>query len=637
MTYCVACNKPSSTPDVCSHCGVLLGASTFIGPGRTLHHGEYTLTRSIGVGAFSSVYLARQSSLSRDVAIKLLRPRWSTDRAQGQRFRAEVRATSYLTHPAVVQVYSFGEEPDHLLWFSMELLQGETLSEYLRRMGPIAPWTVVEMLGPVLELLAEVHKAGIVHRDPKPENLFLSSSHGRRTLRLLDFSIAHFPDEPWESEDGVAGTPRYMSPEQWRSLQATDHRSDIYILGGVVYECLCGRVPFEANEIPEWARAHTSEEPQDLAELMPQAFPSGLPAAVMKALRKDPDERYQTMLEFKNALEQALRTDLSPRLTKAPQKEPPQEDEITPISDDDPSIIEELPSPPPQVDPWIGKTLGEFLIERFIQADEDRVYRGRQLTSLREVSLKLHHQPLSSLQKENFLTDARLISALSDPRVIRVLGFGAEDDFVWWATEFVGDETLRLLLSLLTNKPPKLDDEEVRETARLFGRLCEVLASSHASGVLLKQIKPESIFLLRAEPYVKLDVDLCRDINLYADPEADLWIRGDPAYLPPEQWHNPRKVDARSDIYVLGGVLYEVLSGRRLFEAGSILEWAKAHTSKEPQPLSEVSRGVPPSLSQVVMRALQKSPDERYQTALDFKAALLAAVGLPSLDGPPRG
>lgn len=269
--------------------------------GRVLQ-GRYTLQKKLGEGSFGVVYEAQEEHSQRPVSIKLLRAT-AIHEEDISRFRREARIIAKLTHPGAVQIYDYGQTPDGIHWIAMELITGETLAARMSQ-GPLSEEALRALLIPLLESLGEVHAQGIVHRDLTPANIILSQSQGREIPRILDFGIASLRgDGTLTASTLVSGTPRYMSPEQWRGLKNADPRSDLYSLGVISYEALAGCLPFQATSPISWMRAHCHTPPKPLGESLsaPQAS-STLQAAIMKSLAKEPSERFQTAGEFLAAL-----------------------------------------------------------------------------------------------------------------------------------------------------------------------------------------------------------------------------------------------------------------------------------------------------------------------------------------------
>jgi serine/threonine-protein kinase len=267
--------------------------------------GRYRLKRRLAAGGMGDVWVAYHPGLKRDVAVKILRPemRERSERALA-RFEREVHATAELMHPNTVRVFDYGTTEDGLWYYVMELLEGETLAAHVSRLGPLSPARAIHVVGQAARALGEAHERGIVHRDVKPENLFLTSLGGEHDfVKVLDFGIAKVrnPDGSMTETGCVLGTPAYISPEVAVGQEA-DSRSDVYGLGGVLYYLLCGRPPFDADTPGALIFAHVHERPALPSSMLGRPIPPDIEAVVMRALEKDPANRFDTSAELALAL-----------------------------------------------------------------------------------------------------------------------------------------------------------------------------------------------------------------------------------------------------------------------------------------------------------------------------------------------
>ena len=284
--------------------------------GKTLS-GRFRILEPLGIGGMGKVYKAIQSPLDRMVALKVLNPRYGTDKDPGfeRRFFLEAAMTAKLHHPNTITVHDYGRTDDGIFFIAMEYVEGETLLQVLQREGHINWQRAFHVGGQICRSLREAHKMGIVHRDLKPANVMvLHEETGTDMVKVLDFGLvkSFTPDGPLSpSEDmpggltqaGVLlGSPLYMAPEQARN--ELDPRSDVYSLGVLLYQCIAGRTPFVGKESIDIIVKHIREKPPQLAA------PAGeLPAAVvdlvMKCLEKEPVARYQSMDEVLEAMKAA--------------------------------------------------------------------------------------------------------------------------------------------------------------------------------------------------------------------------------------------------------------------------------------------------------------------------------------------
>lgn len=282
--------------------------------GRTVA-GRFPIVKRIDSGGMGTVYEAKQLPVGRPVALKVLKEELSANPLLVKRFEREAKAVSRLQNPHTVTLYDFGQDDDGLLFLAMELLEGETMSQRIDSDGAL-PWR--EALGITQQAndsLIEAHEKGIVHRDLKPDNLFLTSVSGKTHVKVLDFGIARLSQQ----EDGpqavvtqtgaIFGTPGYMSPEQ-ATGNPVDHRTDIYSLGVILYESLCGRPPFQADSAVMLMGKHISSRVPSFATRAPGIeIPDGVERLVLHMLEKNPDERVQTVVEISERITTLLASD----------------------------------------------------------------------------------------------------------------------------------------------------------------------------------------------------------------------------------------------------------------------------------------------------------------------------------------
>jgi serine/threonine-protein kinase len=260
--------------------------------------GRFSLERELGRGGMGIVYLARDVSLDRPVAIKLLPPLLSVDPARRARFVREARIAASLSHPHIVPIHAV-EERGGLVWFVMAFVDGETLGERVRRAGPLGSQEAARVLREVAWALGHAHAHGTVHRDVKPDNILLERGTGR--AMVTDFGIARAADDDGgESTGQRAGTPQYMSPEQ-AAGEPVDARTDLYSLGVTMYFALTGRLPFDGASAVALLAQHVAAPVPRLTEDR-RAVPPALALAVERCLAKAPDERFARAEELIDAV-----------------------------------------------------------------------------------------------------------------------------------------------------------------------------------------------------------------------------------------------------------------------------------------------------------------------------------------------
>jgi eukaryotic-like serine/threonine-protein kinase len=287
--------------------------------GRILD-GRYQLGSVLGVGGMASVYLATDRVLERQVAVKVLRSSDAQDPLFVERFRREARAAARLSHPNIVAVFDSGADADQP-YLVMEYVPGESLAQLLHRQGRLAPRRAVELAIQVCAALAAAHAQGLVHRDIKPANVLVGPDG---QVKVADFGIVKASAATTLTGTGtMLGTAAYLSPEQAQG-RPVDARSDLYGLGCVLYELLCGSPPFGsgADRSPvAIATRHVRESPEPPSARNPQVAPA-LEAVVLTALAKDPAQRYQSAVELHHALQRILAGDARAAAPTEPLLEP---------------------------------------------------------------------------------------------------------------------------------------------------------------------------------------------------------------------------------------------------------------------------------------------------------------------------
>jgi serine/threonine protein kinase len=273
--------------------------------------GRFRLLREIGRGAAGAVWHVRNETTEHDFALKVLLAESAHDPVVLRRFLNEARAAGRVRHPNVVEVYDTGTLEDGTPYQVMQLLEGESLGARLKRMegGRMTLAMALRVTRDVARGLAAAHARGIVHRDVKPENVFLTAPDDAPVAKLLDFGVSKLEDaagDPLATRQGaLLGSPAYMSPEQIESSADVDARADVWAVGILLYRCLTGRVPFPQRGLRELAFAITTAPPPSLTIEHP-GVPSAVIAIVERCLAKSPDERFESAAALADALEGAM-------------------------------------------------------------------------------------------------------------------------------------------------------------------------------------------------------------------------------------------------------------------------------------------------------------------------------------------
>jgi tRNA A-37 threonylcarbamoyl transferase component Bud32 len=305
--YCPTCSK--RYPDGVTECPA---DKTLLVPvpeedllGKVVDN-RYLVQGVVGKGGMGVVYRAQHQMLQRTVALKLLRRDVVQDEAAVKRFMTEARAIASLNNRHIVTIFDFGVTPDGALYYAMELLSGSPLSVLIREEGPIAYPRAADLIAQAADALDAAHQKGILHRDVKPDNIFVTVEDGQELAKVVDFGIAKMLADSQEGSltrtGAVCGTPRYLSPEQISGEKAGP-ASDLYALGIVLYEMLAGAHPFAGPTPAKVMLQHVQEQPMPVARRRPGVrLPEALDRFLSRALEKEPDRRHGSAADFRHDL-----------------------------------------------------------------------------------------------------------------------------------------------------------------------------------------------------------------------------------------------------------------------------------------------------------------------------------------------
>jgi eukaryotic-like serine/threonine-protein kinase len=571
--------------------------------GSTVSH--YRILDRLGGGGMGVVYKAVDLKLDRPVALKFLSSQRGASEEHKRRFIREARAASALDHPNICTVYEIDETPDGALFIAMALCEGETLRDRIAR-GPLPVGEAVEIAEQIAAGLARAHGRGIVHRDVKPANVIVAPD-GR--VKLVDFGIAKLADQSRLTRAGTTvGTAGYMSPEQLHG-EEPDPRTDVWSLGVVIYEMVTGHSPFEAESETETVKAILRRAQQPMAVLRP-GVPPALERIVERALAKRLEDRTASM----DAMSAELRRLAAGLATPSR------------ASDPDRTVVEiPAPLPPPPLpetrEGLHGQAVGPYeILEILGGGGMGVVYKARDTRLARIVALKFLPPELTRDReaKMRFEQEARAASSLDHPNLCTILEMGeAPDGRLYMAMPCYDGETLRRKIE----RGP-LPVEEAVDVALQIAR---GLAKAHRNGIIHRDVKPANL-ILTSDGVVKiLDFGLAKLAGSAAISRTGS-SAGTPAYMSPEQARGD-EVDPRADLWSLGVVLYEMLTGRRPFrgEREQAVIYSILHESA--QPLRELRPEAPPELARIVERLMAKRPEDRYPSIEEAIADLRTLQG----------
>jgi serine/threonine protein kinase len=551
----------------------------------------YEILEELGRGGMGVVYKARQTRAGRVVALKMIRDGALAGPQQRARFRIEAEAAARMRHVNVVEIYEIGEHAGRP-YFVMELVEGGRLDSYLGGQ-PRPAVQAADLVRTLAFAVQHAHEQKIVHRDLKPANVLLShlgTGHSALSTvipKITDFGLAKRLDAEstaWTPEGAVVGTPSYMAPEQAAGrIDDIGPAVDVYALGVILYELLTGRPPFQSDS---WARTIQQvlhDEPMPPARLQPDV-PRDLETVCLKCLEKESERRYASAGELAHDLDRFI--------------------ENKPVAAKPLGAMERLAR--------LAIRDGYQIFGEVGRGPRSTVYHAQYDQLNQPVALKVF--VAATCTREEWETRLRrsadLWGGLSHPQIVPVHHAGWWDDAPYLALEYVPQGSLA---AKLTGRP-----YPVLQALGLVEQLAEIVGYLHRQGVVHGNLKPSNV-LLAAKGIPRLaDFRLTGGLfhgPLPSDEQEPVGL----GYLAPE-FVRDSSVEARpnTDIYGLGLILYELLTGRPAFDGASAQEVLDQVSSQEPVPPSRFNSEVSSSLEKVCLRCLHKNPWRRYSRAYDL-------------------
>ncbi len=555
---------------------------------------HFRVRRLLGRGGMGEVYLARDTKLGREVALKMVRKDLLHSQRILARFQREARATAKLSHPNIVTIHAFGEYSG-APYFALEYLRGQTLRERLSE-RPFSQSEALRTVIAITDALHHAHLCGVLHRDLKPSNVHLAEDG---SIRVLDFGLAKIVKVELRAETydpaldeltapgskrgraGCMGTPFYMAPEQWRKSDQCA-ATDIWALGVILYELVFDRLPFAADDLVQQAALVSQpdikpdfptdvEVPSELCEIIARCFnpePSGRPSAD----------------ELKTGLDSLL------------------------------SVVE-----PP-------KTIaGKYRLHEPLGAGGmGAIWKGFDLRLEVPVAVKFMHSDLATetTQRVRFEREAKACAQIRSPHVVHIYDHGIEGNKPYIVMEYLEGETLGQRFERVGIMSPA-------EVNRICGEICKGLHRAHSLAIVHRDLKFANVFLSAPDDdLVKLlDFGIAKASGIKvigSETTTSGIMLGSPFYMSPEQVRG-LPLDCRADLWALAVILYRLLTTHRPFDGTELGDLAVRICSDPVTPPTEHVAGLPSELDRFFEKAFVKEPADRFQTAREFADAFAAA------------
>jgi eukaryotic-like serine/threonine-protein kinase len=644
-------------------------ADAFAGTGLPRRFGRYLLLRMLARGGMGQVFLASTTGVEgaeRPVVVKVIRREHARDPNFLARFLDEARVQAQLMHSGVAQILEAATHEGGEPYVVMEHVEGRSLGQVRRRIADVGlrlRWEEAVAIGVLLgEALAHVHERcdasgrplSIVHRDLSPHNVMVGFAG---EVKIIDFGTARAENRRCHTVAGVVfAKPGYVAPEVANG-DSGDSRVDLYAAGVMVWELCAGRRFLQGE-----AQDHMAEVAAGRRELMPIAAAVGAPAELDEVLQRmschDREKRFAStraacarlaaMLEHARPLsngERGVRARAAQLMYTLYPSQPGRSrrefGELVAAArklEPEPwtAPVETTAADTDADDGFFSGT--RYVVRREIGRGASSVVLEAEHVDLsRRVAIKVldpEHTHSKDFQSR-FRREARALSRLQHPGLVRVFDFGqARDGRLYCVMELVEGRSLRA----------ELDAEyafDWRQGLRVARQVCLALEVAHRHGIVHRDIKPENLLMSPDGSVKLLDFGLSKspdEVGARAAADAGdepalgaMTLFGTPEYMAPEQAAGGR-VDHRSDLYALGCVLYEMLSGKLPFAAASAVQVLDKKLRGSPEPVGEraPSRGIPASVSRLVHRALARHPARRFQSAAEMAAAIELALDEPT-------
>jgi serine/threonine-protein kinase len=558
---------------------------------------NFRVERIIGRSGMAVVYYGQDVKLRRPVAIKVIDARYRDNPTYAERFVHEAQAVALWRHENIIHIY-YASDEDGLYYFVMEYIDGTDLGKFIAQAAARherIPYKEVIRIGRAIAgALDYAHQRGVVHRDVKPANVLLASD-GR--IVLTDFGLAM--DVQQGSFGEVFGSSLYIAPEQARRSADAVPQSDQYSLGVILYQLLTSALPFDDPSPASVALQHMTRTPPPPRQLNP-ALNAETEQVLLKVLSKTPAERFAKCRDFIDALEQAL------GLASANARTVPSKSTLIGAGDET----------------LIGMQFDEYRLDALLgHGGMARVYLARDLRLNRPAAVKVIEASYRGEEDYvvRFRREAQAIAQLDHPNIVRLYRSSEVSGVLYMAMQYIEGRDLDTILEAEAVIDRRLPLDRVKQ---ITADICAALDYAHTKGIIHRDVKPSNIIINPQGRAVLTDFGLALLVEAGTRGE----IFGSPLYIAPEQAISSANATRQSDLYSVGVIVYEMLTGHVPFTADNPLDVAMLHMTKPPRPPSQLNSQITPQLDAVLLKALAKEPQDRYQTGDEFVKAFQQAL-----------
>ncbi len=622
--------------------------------------GPVTIREVLGSGAVAIAYRAEHADHG-PICVKILHPLYRAHGRMLRRFRREAEAAQRIEHENVVRGHGLLELDEHQLLLS-ELVTGGDLDERLRGAPDGLPIpTTLRLAADIAAGLGAAHEVGLVHRDLKPANVLVD---GDGRAKVADFGLVlQVEGDPLDGrtiltkQGQSVGTPRYMAPEQWLEAHEVDARCDLYALGVLTHHLCAGSPPIEGSSIGAVMAGHLELPPLRLRDRVPDA-PEELERLLLALLEKKPEDRPGSAAEvratlvgllaaaggpalsppcsdepFAHLLTEVDASSLPPALAAPP---PPAGAVVsTDVFQAAPTLTDAV-APPPSRDPADGSELalamrderrrfGRYvLLEEIGRGGMGVVYRAFDTAMARTVALKvvLTHDSGNPVTAERFRREARAAARLRHPAILNVYEFGEREGRTYFVMDYIAGKTLD---AWIADAAPSRD-----ALVSALAQLARALDHAHRAGIVHRDVKPRNVLVdAGGRPFLMdFGIAFADDRSSQDRLTATGQLLGTPQFMAPEQLRDVANdtVGPAADIYALGTVIFEAITGTHPFVAHGPAALFRKILFDPAGPMREVDPSVPDALETIVARCLRKDPAERYGSAAALAEDLEAFV-----------